>query len=311
MKKNLTNITGSAFAIIAIGSTAALFAQQSASPPNSGDVEKKAVNVTRAVSPAQTAPTGYSAGPYNQNGQYFVTPPAYPSYPGTITPLSVAPGNYNGSFPAQPPSVTAYTTPYDTTLATLLYEEPETGKLLHADPSTMDEAKTKLVVAYAGKLNEAQKTFVSKSASASEKADAKEIIAADLRSRFDADLEQRRTKIKELEDQIKQLREQVDRRENNKEKLVQLRLQLIENESEGLGFPVGWNNHTRPANVYRSTNVSNGLSTTRDWIAPTPTNDSGNRYSASPAVQPNSGTILPTISTTPQTTPPASGPTSR
>lgn len=315
MKKKFSNIAGTTFAIVAIGSTAALFAQQATSPSNSGETEKKASNVTKAAAPAQTILPGYRDPNYPQPAQYSVAPipTIYPgtNYPGTVTPLAVAPGSYGYTPPTTlPPMLTSPASNYDSPRSTLVYEDPETGKLAILEPSEMsDESKMKLVIGYSSKINEAHKTFVSPKATAEAKADAKEIIAQNLRIRFDADLDQRRTRINELEEQLKQLREQVDRRESNKEKLVQLRLQLIENESEGLGFPLGWEDNTRPTNLYRASNVSNGLSTTsRDWVAPAQTSTTAVAPALPPAAYYNPSSASPNNI---QVTRPAAGPSSR
>lgn len=61
-----------------------------------------------------------------------------------------------------------------------------------------------------------------------------------LSKQFDADLEQRTKQIEQLEKQIISLKEQMTKRRTAKDRLIELRIELMLNEGEGLGFPNAW-----------------------------------------------------------------------
>lgn len=72
------------------------------------------------------------------------------------------------------------------------------------------------------------------------KQEARKVITHVLRGCFDMDQTNRRREIIALERQLAQLREQLEKREDAKERLVELRILLLENESTGVGFPRQW-----------------------------------------------------------------------
>jgi hypothetical protein len=53
---------------------------------------------------------------------------------------------------------------------------------------------------------------------------------------FDRDVERREAEVADIVGQVKKLREQLDRRRQKREELIDLQMKLIENESEGMGF---------------------------------------------------------------------------
>jgi hypothetical protein len=53
---------------------------------------------------------------------------------------------------------------------------------------------------------------------------------------FDSDMEQRETDLKNLEERVKKLNAQLDRRRKAKDDIIQLQVKVLINEAEGLGF---------------------------------------------------------------------------
>lgn len=72
------------------------------------------------------------------------------------------------------------------------------------------------------------------------KDEARAKIVEILSKQFDADLEQRTAQIEQLEKQITSLKEQIAKRRTAKDRLIELRIELMLNEGEGLGFPNAW-----------------------------------------------------------------------
>jgi len=72
---------------------------------------------------------------------------------------------------------------------------------------------------------------------AEKKAEAKKQLSALLDKQFARDVERREKEVTELEDRVKKLRDQVDKRKAAKDKIISLRLDTIQNEADGLGFP--------------------------------------------------------------------------
>ena len=66
---------------------------------------------------------------------------------------------------------------------------------------------------------------------------AKEIIHAALAKQFDHDFARREQELVDLEQRVTMLRRQLEKRKAAKDSIVELRLQTLVNESEGLGFP--------------------------------------------------------------------------
>lgn len=72
---------------------------------------------------------------------------------------------------------------------------------------------------------------------AAEKEKAKASLSALLQKQFTRDVERREKEVAELEERVRKLRNQLDKRKEAKDKIISLRLTTIENEAEGLGFP--------------------------------------------------------------------------
>lgn len=69
-----------------------------------------------------------------------------------------------------------------------------------------------------------------------EKEEAKKKMSALLVTYFDADMKSRETEIAKIEDRVRNLRTQLDKRRAAKDDIIQLQLKVLENEAEGLGF---------------------------------------------------------------------------
>lgn len=72
---------------------------------------------------------------------------------------------------------------------------------------------------------------------AEKKAEAKKQLQALLEKQFSRDVERREKEVAELEERVKKLRDQLDKRKTAKEKIIGLRVDTIQNEADGLGFP--------------------------------------------------------------------------
>lgn len=66
---------------------------------------------------------------------------------------------------------------------------------------------------------------------------ATDTIHEQLNAQFDRDLKRREQELADIEARLKALREQVDRRKAARDRIVELRLNTIINEADGLGFP--------------------------------------------------------------------------
>ena len=78
-------------------------------------------------------------------------------------------------------------------------------------------------------------------ASESDKKAARETIEKFLEDEFERDQKNRREHVERLEEQVSKLRKQLDKRQESQAKIIALRMQLLENDAEGLSFPEGFN----------------------------------------------------------------------
>ena len=82
---------------------------------------------------------------------------------------------------------------------------------------------------------------------------ATEFIQQQLASQFEDDLKQREKELAEVEQRVTRLREQLDKRKVAQKAIIDLRLQTIVNDADGLGFPDmnvgGTNLSVRPGNA--------------------------------------------------------------
>ncbi len=84
-----------------------------------------------------------------------------------------------------------------------------------------------------------------------DKETAKDAVSTALSDYFEADMKTREQDIKEIEERVKKLREQLEKRRAAKAKIVDLQLQVVINEAEGLGF-YGGANRISPSGTFRS-----------------------------------------------------------
>ena len=90
-------------------------------------------------------------------------------------------------------------------------------------------------------LREAQAKLRAPDASESDKKEARASIEKFLEDEFERDHKMRREQVTRLEEQVSKLRKQLDKREQSKSKIIELRMQLMENDAEGLSFPASFN----------------------------------------------------------------------
>jgi len=96
------------------------------------------------------------------------------------------------------------------------------------------------------KVQSAVAQLRSQDADESKRKESKELIAKFLKVEFQADQESRREQVKRLENQVEQLKKQLSKRDESQDKLIELRLQLLENDASGLSFPESWGNLPGP-----------------------------------------------------------------
>ncbi len=89
-------------------------------------------------------------------------------------------------------------------------------------------------------LGEAVRALQNPESSDEQRSTAREFVQQALRQQFETDLENRQKQLAAMEKQLTRLREQLAKRAEAMEKLVDLRLQLLENEASGLAFPEEW-----------------------------------------------------------------------
>lgn len=75
------------------------------------------------------------------------------------------------------------------------------------------------------------------SKSESEKKKAADIISAQLKLQFERDLKKREEELAKVEERVRSLREQLDKRKAAQDDIITLRLQTLVNDANGLGFP--------------------------------------------------------------------------
>lgn len=87
------------------------------------------------------------------------------------------------------------------------------------------------------KLREADQMVRNEKGSDEEKAEAKRLIRSYFSAQFQNDLKVRKEQIQQLEEQLGKLKSIVEKRAEQMDKIVDLRMTLLENDSKGLGFP--------------------------------------------------------------------------
>ena len=123
-------------------------------------------------------------------------------------------------------------------------------------------------------LNNASQTIRSESASADERAEAKKLMTQYLQVQFDHDQKKREEQLKSLEAQVVKMKAQLEKRTQNKDELISLRIKLWENDASGLSFPQSWNQMPPAHDPYSQPGFPGGASI--------------NSYSGQPGIPANS-----------------------
>ena len=88
---------------------------------------------------------------------------------------------------------------------------------------------------------------------ASDKEDIVDELRKQLKEAYDASLASHEKNLEQMEAKLKKLREQLDKRRAAKNKIVDLRIEVLVNEAEGLGWP-----DKRSSRFFNSTNLDFG-----------------------------------------------------
>ena len=141
-------------------------------------------------------------------------------------------------------------------------------------------------------LREAQFKLRAPDASESDKKEARAAIEKFLGDEFERDQKMRREQVERLEEQVSKLRKQLDKREQSKNKIIELRMQLMENEADGLSFPESFHELQRydgapgayPPNYFPSGQMTNAATPS---LPTRELNDLRNRMPNQPPIPPN------------------------
>ncbi len=209
-------------------------------------------------------PVGPNNGP--NTGPYQTPAPSY-SYPTSSYPAgNPVPPNFNG-YPAQPGIPLQSTGPqpyppqvllpsyqggpgvpnhgmagYQPTIFTLLKKDGSIERIQKEPGIKLTKEEFDQVNETRQKVQSAVSQLRSPDADESKRKESKELIAKYLKVEFQADQEFRREQVKRLENQVEQLKKQLSKRDESQDKLIELRLQLLENDASGLSFPESWGN---------------------------------------------------------------------
>ncbi len=70
-----------------------------------------------------------------------------------------------------------------------------------------------------------------------EKSEAKKTIKKELEKRYDVFLEQNQARLDEMYDRLKKLEQQMEKRREAKDRMVELKMEMLISQAEGLGWP--------------------------------------------------------------------------
>lgn len=207
----------------AIGGSYQIFAQTTTTSPAERQGSKREPGVARYVEervipPNAAVQQGFPIGSTLQPGQQVAIP-------------TFRPANAPGS-PDNPPYRANH-------FEAVIIEDGKVKVISSNEP--MDE-ETRAKSSDARKqLDDAFRTFRSEDASDQDRAKARTTLSSYLTAQFDHDQEMRRKQIKSIEEEVDKLKKQIAKREESKDKLVELRLTLLENDANGLAFPPAFN----------------------------------------------------------------------
>ena len=216
-------LAASAIATVALGGIR-LIAQQEGPAPSSGQPQFSNNNNSNPNNRGPNQP--YSNGPYDSarnnfpqgnpsptpNGSWQTFGPSWPNQPSMNPPPSFYQPSlnqgyriphWNEAFPGVPP-----------------YPEANSEQL-------QERAKMEQ------KIRQWVGTIRSPESEEAEKTEAKSKLREAMLERFQKEQKQRKEKVEQLEEQLAKLKKQIEKREESFPKLVDLRIQLIEQDSEG------------------------------------------------------------------------------
>ncbi len=234
MKKNFVWGALAIATATAIGGSYQIFAQTTTTSPLERQGSKREPGVARYVEERVSVP--------NVPGMIPPNVPVQPGLPIGSTlqqgPLTFSlPSNVSASGPEGPPYRRGVTG--SSHFEAVIIEDGKVKVISSNEP--MDE-ETRAKSSDARKqLDDAFRTFRSDDASDQDRAKARTNLSSYLTAQFDHDQEMRRKQIKSLEEQVDKLKKQIAKREESKDKLVELRLTLLENDANGLAFPPAFN----------------------------------------------------------------------
>ena len=186
--------------------------------------------------PMEMSAGGGMSGPTGFSAAGGLSGPGGFSAPGGMS----GPGGFSapGGFPGPMPGMVGYVSPGFTVVnkdgrIERIEKEPGT-KLSKEEVDQINETRQK--------VQSAVSQMSSPDGDESKRKDAKELIAKYLKAEFQADQQSRREQVERLEKQVEQLKNQLSKRDESQDKLIELRLQLLENDASGLSFPQSWGN---------------------------------------------------------------------
>lgn len=257
-------------------------------------------------------PVGPNNGPYPTSAPIV---PANPYYPAGnfFQPVQTAPNSYNPPVPspgtvilsAGPltigphPTVPQFLAPphlaypygpvvpmqgmvgYGPSSFTVVNKDGRIERIEKVPGTILSKEELNLINETRQKVQSAVSQLRSPDADESKRKESKELIAKFLKVEFQADQESRREQVKRLENQVEQLKKQLSKRDESQDKLIELRLQLLENDASGLSFPESWghlpglppmnsNLHTYPANLGNPPSIPGQTYFGRDSFLPSP-----------------------------------------
>ena len=224
MKKNFVWGALAIATATAIGGSYQIFAQTSTTSPVERQGAKREPGVARYVEDRVIAPNavqqGFPIGSTLQQGM----------------PLAFTlPGNVSASGPDGPP----YRRTGANHFEAIIIDDGKV-KVISSNEPLDEETRAKSNDARK-QLDDAFRTFRSEDSSDQDRTKARTTLSSYLTAQFDHDQEMRRKQIKSLEEEVDKLKKQIAKREESKDKLVDLRLTLLENDANGLAFPSSFN----------------------------------------------------------------------
>lgn len=169
-------------------------------------------------------------------------------------------GQYNAAFNAYQSAPQYFAFSAANADEVVVYRDPSNKKIIAKVFKELSDPEKALVNEHKTEIERSMFAIRSNKASESDLAEARRIVTEELDIQFEIDLDARKAQLKEVEKQLADLKEQLSRRQDAKAKLIALRMQLLENESNGLGFPSTWNSSSKGTSVRHYSNTPIGSS---------------------------------------------------